>query len=83
MEEPKQNIAPHIKNKHTDDLIDHYWGTINYIFSLIRASEIKAGLILSFYGIVLNFMYQSLQTIMGEVQNQIGFQLQSVELLFQ
>jgi hypothetical protein len=77
MEEDKKIISPHVKNKHTDDLIDHYWGTINYIFSLIRASEIKAGLILSFYGIILNFMYQSLQSIMAEVQNQIGFYILS------
>lgn len=49
----------HIKNKHTDDLIDHYWGSINYIFNLIKASEIKAGLILSFYGIILNVVYKS------------------------
>ncbi len=73
MEEEKKLVAPHVKNKHTDDLIDHYWGSIGYIFNLIKASEIKAGLILSFYGIILNFMYQSLQTIMDAVQNQIGF----------
>ena len=42
----------HPKNKHTNDLVDHYWGAINYIFGLIKASEIKAGLILSFYGLV-------------------------------
>ncbi len=43
-----------------DDLVDHYWNIINYINSLIRASEIKAGLILSFYGILLNFFFQYL-----------------------
>lgn len=77
MKEEKIIIEPHVKNKHTDDLIDHYWGTINYIFNLIKASEIKAGLILSFYGIVLNFMYQSMQTIMAEVENQVGFYILS------
>ena len=52
---PSQKIS---KNKHTDDLIDHYWGTISYLTSLIKASELKAGLILSFYGILLNLIYQ-------------------------
>lgn len=63
MEKEQILIAPHIKNKHTDDLIDHYWGSINYVSDLIKASEIKAGLILSFYGILLNFMYQNIQMI--------------------
>jgi hypothetical protein len=72
-QEEKEIIEPRIKNKHTDDLIDHYWGSINYIFSLIKASEIKAGLILSFYGIILNFMYKSLQPILDTVQNKTVF----------
>lgn len=63
MEQEHIPIAPHIKNKHTDDLIDHYWESINYISNLIKASEIKAGFILSFYGILLNLMYQNIQTI--------------------
>ncbi|RED44968.1 Pycsar system effector family protein [Seonamhaeicola aphaedonensis] len=61
------------KNKHLDDLVDHYWGSINYIFNLIRASEIKAGLILSFYGIVLNFVFKSADTVLESGQNKIGF----------
>lgn len=44
---------------HTEDLVDHYWGSINYISGMIRSSEIKAGLILSFYGIVLNLIFLS------------------------
>ncbi|MFL0354663.1 Pycsar system effector family protein [Xanthomarina sp. GH4-25] len=52
------------KNKHTDDLIDHYWGSISYVSSLIKASEIKAGLILSFYGILLNFSYKYIEIIL-------------------
>ncbi len=55
------------KNKeslgHREELVDHYWGSINYIFSLIRASEIKAGLILSFYGILLNLIYQDISAV--------------------
>jgi hypothetical protein len=53
------------KNKHTDDLIDHYWGSIDYVSGLIKASEIKAGLILSFYGILLNFAYGYLEMVLN------------------
>ncbi len=62
-----------IKNKHTDDLVDHYWGSINYVTSLIKASEIKAGLILTFYGILLNFIYQSWGMLIEEVSNDLLF----------
>lgn len=71
MEEIEKLQEPHIKNKHTDDLVDHYWGSINYVASLIKASELKAGLILSFYGILLNFIYQSVQMVMASVPNNI------------
>ena len=64
-------VAPHIKNKHTDDLIDHYWGSINYVSDLIKASELKAGLILSFYGILLNFVYQNIERIESADVNKI------------
>lgn len=53
------------KNKHTDDLVDHYWGSIDYVSGLIKASEIKAGLILSFYGILLNFVYSYLEMVLN------------------
>lgn len=59
------------KNKHTDDLVDHYWGSINYVTSLIKASELKAGLILSFYGILFNFIYQGASRLQSEVPNEI------------
>ena len=69
MDQLDKNIdSAHVKNKHTDDLVDHYWGSINYISNMIRASEIKAGLILSFYGIILNFMFQSV----GQVTESLG-----------
>jgi len=71
MDEQNHKIIPHNKNKHTDDLIDHYWGSINYISSLIKASEIKAGLILSFYGILLNFVYQSAEHVVTLAQNHL------------
>ena len=43
---------------HAADMVDHYWGAVQHIQSLIKASELKAGLLLSFYGILLNFVYQ-------------------------
>lgn len=61
----------HLKNKHTDDLIDHYWGSISYVSSLIKASELKAGLILSFYGILLNFVYQNIGMVLAQFQNNL------------
>ena len=42
------------------DLAFNYWGTMNYFVGLIKSSELKAGLILSFYGIIFNFIYQNL-----------------------
>ena len=66
-------IQQHIKNKHTDDLVDHYWGSINYISSLVQAAEIKAGLILSFYGIILNLIYESLGNVVDNIGDDIGF----------
>ncbi|MBK5213303.1 MAG: ABC transporter ATP-binding protein [Flavobacteriaceae bacterium] len=71
MEEQEKQPTPIIKNKHTDDLIDHYWGSINYIAGLIKASELKAGLILSFYGILLNFIYQGVTMAVKNVPNEI------------
>lgn len=55
--EPLEGKA--FRESHLEDLIDHYWGSVNHIASLIKASELKAGLILSFYGILLNLIYQS------------------------
>jgi len=69
MESQEFSKSDHIKNKHTDDLIDHYWGSIDYVSGLIKASEIKAGLILSFYGILLNFTYKYLETVLAEGAN--------------
>jgi len=60
-----------VHNSHAEDMVDHYWGTINYIFGLIQASEIKAGLLLSFYGILLNFMYQKMEEIFATFPNNI------------
>jgi hypothetical protein len=51
------------RDKHTDDLVDHYWYSISYVMDLIKSSELKAGLILSFYGILLNFIFQSASSI--------------------
>ena len=65
MEPQDLATAGKIKNKHTDDLIDHYWGSISYVSGLIKSSEIKAGLILSFYGILLNFAYSYLELVLN------------------
>lgn len=51
------------ENNHTEELVDHYWGTIGYLTSLIKSSELKAGLILSFYGILLNLIYQGSENV--------------------
>ncbi|MDT0607097.1 Pycsar system effector family protein [Croceitalea rosinachiae] len=64
------------RSSHTEELVDHYWGSINYVFSLIKASEIKAGLILSFYGILLNIIYQNIAMVLeDEVSNILIFML--------
>lgn len=59
------------KSSHTEELVDHYWGSINYVFSLIKASEIKAGLILSFYGILLNIIYQNIAIVLADEASNI------------
>ena len=48
---------------HRADMVDHYWGSMSAVQGLIRSSELKAGLVLSFYGILLNFVYRSYQAI--------------------
>ena len=72
-QEKIKKVKTYRKNKHTDDLVDHYWGTLNYIIGMIKASEIKAGLILSFYGIILNLIFQSLSSVTASIKNDIGF----------
>ncbi|GAA4280359.1 Pycsar system effector family protein [Gaetbulibacter aestuarii] len=65
-DKPKKSgkLKEHIKRSpHTEDLVDHYWGSINYVSDLIKSSELKAGLILSFYGILLNFIYQGVEAL--------------------
>ena len=64
-EAPRENVSALIKHVgHTEELVDHYWGSINYVFSLIKATEVKAGLILTFYGILLNLIYKNIAEIM-------------------
>lgn len=48
-------------DKQDKDLAFHYWHTLTYLVNLIKSSELKAGLILSFYGIIFNFMYQNIE----------------------
>lgn len=68
-QQPIKKTKPVIKSGHTEELVDHYWGTINYLTSLIKASELKAGLILSFYGILLNFIYQGTESFSSQLNN--------------
>ena len=66
----EKGLLNELKSKgHAEELVDHYWGTINYVSNLIKASELKAGLILSFYGIILNFIYQSAETVLRSDAN--------------
>lgn len=72
MEEPENHKILNLQEKlieqleskgHAEELVDHYWGSINYVLGLIRASEVKAGLILSFFGILLNFIFPQIETV--------------------
>lgn len=66
---PQENKSFPISNEYPDELIDHYWGSINYFFELIKASEIKAGLILSFYGIATNILYKKVEEVFTDFPN--------------
>jgi len=59
----KKEKLPSKNGGHKEELVDHYWGSINYIATLIKASELKAGLILSFYGILLNLVFQNISNL--------------------
>lgn len=55
------NHLPMSKDKLTaDEKLEVYWATINYITGLNRSSEIKAGLIISFYGLLLGVVLELL-----------------------
>ena len=65
-------LAGQLESKgHAEELVDHYWGSINYVLGLIRASEIKAGLLLSFYGILLNFIFQKVDVLIAHESREI------------
>ena len=36
---------------------------MNYLVNLIKSSELKAGLILSFFGIIFNFVYKNIEEV--------------------
>tara|TARA_R100000935_G_scaffold8302_7_gene17543 strand:+ start:179333 stop:179911 length:579 start_codon:yes stop_codon:yes gene_type:complete len=67
-EEKPIDLTQQPKASHTEELVDHYWGSMAHVTSLIKASELKAGLILSFYGILLNFIYQGTGTLLMQLQ---------------
>jgi hypothetical protein len=57
----------------------NYWETINYIGGLMKSSELKAGLILSFFGIIFNFVYQNINIVK---ENLMGFNFVNIFLIF-
>lgn len=68
----EEELIKQVESKgHAEELVDHYWGSINYVLGLIRASEVKAGLILSFYGILLNFIFPQIQTVLLAESTQV------------
>ncbi len=71
MKIPDRKRPDHIVAAHTEELVDHYWGSLNYVHSLIKASELKAGLILSFYGIIFNFIYQNVDRVISDFPSNI------------
>lgn len=54
---------------HAGDLTFHYWGALNNLIGLIKASELKAGLILSFFGIIFNFVYQNIERLKDDLND--------------
>ena len=62
MENKKEKSAYTKEELSTGDLTFHYWGALTNLIGLIKASELKAGLILSFFGIIFNFVYQNART---------------------
>ncbi|MHA7131290.1 Pycsar system effector family protein [Algoriphagus namhaensis] len=58
MSEPEEEIHKEPQFDAGLDPVDNYWYLINYLRDLIKASEIKAGLVLSFYGLLFNFFFQ-------------------------
>lgn len=71
MKIPDHKRPDHITQAHTEELVDHYWGSVSYVTSLIKASELKAGLILSFYGIIFNFIYQNVDRVVNDFSSDI------------
>ncbi len=59
---PKQSTLQSIpedptpKNKYTDDLIDHYWVSINYISKLIKAFGLLIIFISTLYYFILSLL---------------------------
>jgi hypothetical protein len=48
-----------------------YWESIRYIYELNRTSEIKAGLIMSFYGLVLGVIFEMAANMQTDFQPSI------------
>ena len=61
-----ESIEKLLNDTPTSELVENYWDAIEHVMKMIRASEVKAGLILSFYGIVLGLVFERITT-MGEI----------------
>ena len=64
------DVETHPDDQNRKDLMEHYWHLISYIHGLIRSSELKAGLILSFYGIALNLYFQHIDVLLDASRNE-------------
>ena len=65
---------------HADEKLEVYWETINYITGLNRSSEIKAGLIISFYGLLLGVVLELMTR--AETGLRLNYLLVAVLLVF-
>lgn len=63
MDTKKENSDFIQKELKSEDVALHYWGALANLVGLIRSSELKAGLILSFFGIILNFVYNNVESV--------------------
>ena len=65
----KDKTAYNQEDLKSEDLALHYWGSLDNLVSLIKSSELKAGLILTFFGIIFNFVYQNIERVKESLTN--------------
>jgi hypothetical protein len=59
----KESKDLHWEKLTPEDKLSVYWEAIGYIYDLNRTSEVKAGLIISFYGLLLGVVFQIATTL--------------------